>query len=263
MNRSNIKFDIRRFAEKFKEVVIWMLENEHGNKIKNDLKNFRRNEMLLSENPDDLRVLRIIIEMIKSSSGRLNLPGDFDKKWNEFEKKHGHNFRTEEAKEDLIKLVGEKKRENIEKLLSYPTLKEFTEDLYKLAKERKTAVLGEKGRDSYLRDFGYWDRIPIDIHEMRFIIRSGIYHACSDLGKNDPLKKRDLQDCLRMFCEDYLHGFVVEGIDLGRAPGIVDLFIWSYSAKDRYNICAVTPKCDKCMLKRACLYALFHLQKIP
>jgi hypothetical protein len=52
----------------------------------------------------------------------------------------------------------------------------------------------------------------------------------------------------------------VEGIDLGHAWGIVDLFIWYFSAeKDGYNICGSTPNCEKCNLNDVCLYALTNI----
>jgi thermostable 8-oxoguanine DNA glycosylase len=179
-----------------------------------------------------------------------------------FIKRYGSKFRTKKAREELVKLVGNRRRKNIHQLLTkYTSIKQFTESLYNLAVQGKTVVLGKKGRDDYLRDYGYWDRIPIDRHEMRFIIRSGIYHACSTKDKSDHLEESDLQDALTRFCSIFLKGYAIEGINLGSAPGIVDLFIWSFSAEDRYNICGANPRCDDCILKCACLYALTNLHK--
>ncbi|MEO0114819.1 MAG: hypothetical protein ABIK93_05035 [candidate division WOR-3 bacterium] len=249
-------FDIKKFAKGFKDTINWMLENEHAQKIKDDLKNFKENKTILQRDPDSLKALRTIIELIKTNGWRLRLPQNFDSKWDSFVATHGTNFRTPMAIEELIKLVGNRRRNNIEQLLRYSTLQQFTDNLYNLAKQGRTEVLGEKGRDNYLRDFGYWDRIPMDRHEMRFIIRSGIYHACSSIAKSDPLEKSDLRDALNKFCATYLNGYQVEEIDLDKAPGIVDIFIWSFSAEDRYNICVATPKCEKCKLNGVCLYAL-------
>ena len=53
------------------------------------------------------------------------------------EEKYGKNFRTQEAKEELIQLVGNKRKKNIDDLFEYPTIKDFTENLYKLAKKEK------------------------------------------------------------------------------------------------------------------------------
>jgi len=249
-------FDINMFTDEFKNTIAWMLGNTHAQEIKNDLKNFEDNKNILQHDPDSLKALRTIIELIKTNGRRLKLPANFDSEWDSFMNKHSTNFRISIAKEGLIKLVGNRRKKNIEQLLAYSTLKQFTDELYNLAKQGKTEVLGEKGRDNYLRDFGYWDRIPMDRHEMRFIIRSGIYHAFSSIDKSDPLEKMDLHDALNRFCAQYLRNHLVEGIDLGEAPGIVDIFIWSFSADDRYNICVATPKCEKCNLKGVCLYVL-------
>lgn len=261
-----VEFDINKFAEEFKNTINWMLSDNSTPKKdlknpKDDLKDFEENKIALQNDPDSLRALRVIIELIKTNGWHLKLSRNFNNKWDSFMNKHGKNFRTPEAKEELIRLVGTRKKKSIELLLQYPTIKDFTENLYRLAKEGKTEVLGEKGRDNYLRDFGYYDRIPIDVHEMRFIIRTGIYHACSSINMSDCLKKSDLQDALRRFCNNHLKGFMVEGIDLGNMPGITDLFIWSFCAEDRYNICGTTPKCEICKLKNVCLYALTNLSQ--
>jgi predicted transcriptional regulator len=252
-------FDINKFADEFKKTIDWMLNDGHAQELKDDLLSFQENKNILKNDPDSIKALRMIIELIKTKGWRLRSPRNFDNKWNSFMKRmerHGTNFRTPEAQEELIEIVGEGKRENIEQLLQYSTLKQFTDKLYNLAKQGKTEVLGEKGRDNYLRDFGYWDRIPMDRHEMRFIIRSGIYHACSSIDKSDSLEKMHLHDALNRFCGKYLKRHIVEGIELGSAPGIVDIFIWSFSAEDRYNICGATPRCDECKLNGVCLYAL-------
>jgi thermostable 8-oxoguanine DNA glycosylase len=251
-----MEFDINKFANEFKKIIDWMLNNKHTQEIKYDLKNLKDNQTILQSDPDSLKALRVITELIKTNGWFFKLPINFDSRWESFVKSHGTNFRTSAAKEELINLVGNKRKRNIEQLLAYPTLKQFTDTLYNLAKQGKTEVLGEKERDSYLRDFGYWDRIPIDRHEMRFIIRTGIYHSCSNIDKSDPLEKKDLQDALSKFCINHLKGHIVEGIDLGNAPGIVDIFIWSFCSEDRYNICGAIPKCEECILRNSCLYAI-------
>lgn len=253
-----MEFDINGFAGKFKDTINWMLRNSHARDIKSDLQNCKDNKNILDTDFDSTEALHVIIELIRTNSWHSKTPANFDSKWDSFINKHGTNFRTPKAKEELIELVGNRKEKNIGQLLLlwYPTLREFTHELYNLAKQGKTEVLGEKGRDNYLRDFGYWDRIPRDRHEMRFIIRSGIYHVCSHKDKSDHLEKNDLHDALTRFCTNYLKGYMVEGIELGSAPGIVDIFIWSFSAEGRYNICGGTPECEKCNLNGACLYAL-------
>lgn len=248
-------FDIEKFAEEFKKTIKWMLTKKHAEEIKSDLKNLKDNSRILNEDPDSFRALRTIIELIKTNGWRLKLPQNFNNQWEDFEEEYmNEGFRTQEAKEELINLVGRGRSNKIEELFRYDTLKDFTENLYQLAQQGKTMVLGEKGRDNYLRDFGYWDRIPIDRHEMRFIVRSGIYHACSSIKKSDPLEKSHLQDALKEFCAKYLKDYKVEDIKLGSAPGIVDIFIWSFSAENRYNICGTIPNCKNCPLNGVCLY---------
>lgn len=249
-------FDINKFAEVFKNTIDWMLRDRHTKEIKDDLQFFKTYRNSLEENTNSPEALYEIIELIATKGYRLKRNDDFYKKLDNFIDKYGENFRSNEAREKIIELVGTKATKNVNDLLNYETIKEFTENLYRSAKKGETFVLGEKGRDEYLRDFGYWDRIPMDQHEMRFIIRTGIYHICSVDDQSDPLEKSHLHDALTRFCNSYLKGYVVEEIDLGEAPGIVDIFIWSFSAEDRYKMCGATPKCEECNLKGVCLYAL-------
>jgi hypothetical protein len=139
--------------------------------------------------------------------------------------------------------------------LKVKSIQDFTAELYELAKKGQSIVLGEKGRDNYLRDYGYFDRIPMDRHEMRFILRTGIYTCCPP-NESDPLNKKHLQRGLADFCGTYLKGKRIQGIDLGEAPGIVDFFIWYYCSREGYNICGNIPKCKKCDLNGSCFYAL-------
>jgi len=249
-------FDINMFADGFKNTINWMLKDSRAKELTNDLLSLKNNKNIIETDPDSIKALSMIIELIKTNSWHSKTPANFKSKMESFSSEYGINFRTQEAKDKLIAIVGERKKKNIEQLFTYSTLKQFTDNLYNLALRGESEVIGEKGRDNYLRDFGHWDRIPIDIHEMRFIIRSGIYHSCSSKEKSDHQNKNDLHDALTRFCTTYLKGYVVEDIELGSAPGIVDIFIWSFSAEERYNICVATPKCEKCNLKGVCLYAL-------
>jgi len=94
---------------------------------------------------------------------------------------------------------------------------------------------------------------------MRFIVRTGIYHARSVKVRSDPLQMAAFHDALTRFCSDYLKGYTVFGIDLGSAPGIVDVFIWSFCSRERYGICGSVPKCGVCPLKEACLYSIVNI----
>ena len=262
-------YDIRKFAKKFQDTIAWMMEDKYSNRIKETLQLIIENKCDLRKNPNSPEALREVVELIVTQGRRLSKPKGFDKYMNSFIEKYGDKFMTEkkeEAKDKLENLVGDKRKEKISKLFEeYSSMRDFTKKLYQLAKKGKTDVLGEKGRDNYLRDFGYWDRVPIDIHEMRFILRSGIFHACSDEKKRDPQKKAHFQHVLTRFCREHLKGFKVKiqkkdgsplEICLEKKPGIVDIFIWSYCAEDRYNICGKEPKCSECLLNGECLYAI-------
>lgn len=140
-------FNVNKFAKEFKNTIEWMLKNTYAQKLNEDLRFFKNNKKELQRNPDSLDALRMIIELIKTNSWRLKKPKDFDEKMDSFIGRYGANFRTKRAKEELIKLVGNRRKKNIQQLLRYSTIKQFTESLYSLATQGKTVVLGEKGRE--------------------------------------------------------------------------------------------------------------------
>ncbi|MBM4351536.1 MAG: hypothetical protein FJ106_16775 [Deltaproteobacteria bacterium] len=95
-------FDINRFADGFKNTINWMLRDSHAQKIKSDLKTFKDNKNILQNDPDSLKALRTIIELIRTNGWRLKLPTDFDSKWDSFVNKHSTIFRTSIAKEEFV-----------------------------------------------------------------------------------------------------------------------------------------------------------------
>ena len=265
-----MEFDANRFAGRFRNTVDWMLEDKHGVEIRDDLALCKARKNELKTRPDSIEMLRFLVLLKVTNSWYRRQPVNFDTDFNSFTAKYGENFRTPRAADELAALVEKhmlltpkgKGREWIPRLLSdFPTLRDLTEDLYVRRTRGKTSeVVGEKGADDYLRNFGYWDRIPIDIHEKRFLIRSGIFHAFSVSAKQDPLEPGALQHALSRFCSLCLAGKIVEGMDLASAPGIVDIFIWSYCAERRYNICGSTPRCDDCGLRNACLFGVTNME---
>lgn len=124
----------------------------------------------------------------------------------------------------------------------------------------KQAGIGIKGQNNLLRDCGFYDHIPIDIHERRFLLRTGIFHKYASLDKSDPEDDEDLAKAFANFCKKELNTLQVEGVLLSDAPGLVDLIIWYFSQEktEKQNslaICAKNPQCGKCPLKLICLFA--------
>jgi hypothetical protein len=120
----------------------------------------------------------------------------------------------------------------------------------------KEIHLGDKGIDNLLRDCGFFDRVPIDIHEQRFLTRTGIFVSYSERG--DPLSKTDYHEALTRFCREELSGLKVASYDLCKAPGLADLAIWYFCASKYGNVCASTPRCKICPISDSCLYSKFH-----
>jgi len=267
-----MEFDIESFGSQFRDTINWMLQGKCRGVVKKHLDDCLRRENELKVNPDSPDALRFLVTLKVTNSWFRNLPDRFDGRFRSFVEQYGENFRTEEAQESLADLIAdcsvlpipkEKAGQWVDGLLnikSFPTLSDFTTDLHELRKkDKKSKLLGGKGADDYLRNFGKWDRIPIDIHEKRFLLRSGIYHTFSISGKQDPLQDRCLQDALTEFCRQCLKGKIAESIHLDENPGIVDIFIWSFCADNKsggYNICGSVPSCGPCPLRDSCFFGI-------
>jgi len=118
--------------------------------------------------------------------------------------------------------------------------------------------VGFKGVHNILRDFGYFDMAPIDIHERRFLFRTGIALRYGP-SSGDPRELEFYLTALRNFCKEELRGYTLLGIDLGEAPGIVDLIIWCFSCTKEgkeacKGICSADPKCGICPINHCCIY---------
>ncbi len=125
--------------------------------------------------------------------------------------------------------------------------------------------LGRKSVELILRDMGYFDRIPVDIHERRFTLRTGIALIYGPSNK-DPIQPEFYSEALKRYCKENLRDIELEGISLESAPGILDWAIWYFScekeSKDCRAICSSNPKCDKCPIRDMCLYGRIHQEKI-
>lgn len=254
----------KKLSEELFTLIQEMYSGKYGSdlskKIQDDIRQFIRNKEELIKDPDYPKALRVLVSLIITKSfwrtSFLKVK-EFDDKFNDFIYKYP-DFKTSEAEEELLKLAQEVTpfKDTIPKvslLLSQLRNSSIWEWSDELNRSLDTFVLGPKGRDNYLRDFGWWDRVPMDRHEMRFIIRTGMFHAFINQGFFDPLEKEDLHLCLSKFCLSQLKEKRIDGIDLGISPGIVDLFIWRFCAKGTKNepnmgICGKNPRCDSCPL---------------
>ena len=140
-------------------------------------------------------------------------------------------------------------------------LKRFKDKLEEILEEK--AKIGKKGIDNLLRDCGFFDRVPIDIHEQRFLLRTGIFHKYALRKKSDPTDHNHLADAMKNFCNEQLAELEINGISLSDSPGIVDLIIWYFSQEKTekeisLGICAKIPQCEKCPLRNACLFSKLH-----
>ncbi len=116
--------------------------------------------------------------------------------------------------------------------------------------------LGFKGTCDVLKTLGYLDMVPIDRHEKRFQIRTGIAlrYGPSGMSLEDD---RFYIIALRRYCFENLRDVEILGESLGFSPGIVDWIIWHFSCEKApgcKGICASNPKCSICPVKDLCYY---------
>lgn len=135
----------------------------------------------------------------------------------------------------------------------------------------KLKGVGYKGRDNLLRDLGYFNRAPIDRHEIRFMVRVGLLHRYAprnvDITMTTEKGYQGIHETLSNFAREELKGFKISNIDLSEAPGIVDLAIWLFCSvketESSLGICSSNPKCDKCPITNHCLFYMenIHIKK--
>jgi len=123
--------------------------------------------------------------------------------------------------------------------------------------------LGRKSVDIILRDMGYFDRVPVDIHERRFLLRTDIAVVYGPLDK-DPTLPAFYSEALTTYCKENLKDISLEGISLESAPGVVDWAIWYFSCSSKEEtkekslkckaICSSSARCGKCPIRDLCLY---------
>ncbi|MFX0136517.1 MAG: hypothetical protein ACFFDN_22950 [Candidatus Hodarchaeota archaeon] len=155
----------------------------------------------------------------------------------------------------------------IKQLEGYNSLKEWSDERHYytiIGKEdpyiKELKGVGMKGRDNMLRDLGYFDRAPIDRHEVRFLVRTGIFHKYApknaDITGTVVEWYEGIHNTLSEFARQELIGVETENISLANAPGIVDMVIWRFCcSKEDINcmgVCGSNPKCSICPIRNHC-----------
>jgi hypothetical protein len=164
-----------------------------------------------------------------------------------------------------------KKIEEISKELVARGICNWILRLHNLRTREKT-VMGPKSDDDFLKEHGFFDRVPIDVHSKRFLFRTGILHFYaktkrqnpSDVFSTDYSKQYKIfQDALVTFCSDFLNGIKIENFNLGKNPGIVDLIIWRHCGTSAEygckNICGAQPRCSQCSFRDSCVHYLLEI----
>jgi hypothetical protein len=269
-----MQFNAEGLALQFKDLINFTLADKYGSEIRGNIGRYKKrwDEFLTVEDPKDAYKEVIKTKLTNglyrqiSDMRKPDFEGDFDSFYNTYQNDH----RTLEAINKLSDItvnyssfpITQLNANNwVNKLFRYKNLKDFTESLYIQRKNgEKSEILGNKGADHYLRGVGYFDIIPIDLHERRFLIRTGIWHLFN-VKDQDPTDMRSLQYALSEFCLHYLKGNPIEGIDLEVSPGIVDLLIWSYCSDQGYNICGKVPKCSSCKLETTCFLGIANTER--
>ena len=266
-----IEFDFSKLADSMYKLFKTMYKEDEN--VKKEIYRAKKFKEELRKIPNHPEAFKMLIDGIVSQSwyySRILKKPEYRQELDILLQKYGvKGLSTNEGREVFLKFVEKwaplRIRDRVLQqinclldLLKETSFREVIEDMNRRGKIGKCSI-GKKGLNDFLRYMGYWDRVPIDIHEMRFIIRTGIYLA-HPKEKFDPLNRDHLGEALKTFAKRYLKGKTIADIDLGKSPGIIDIFIWNFCSKrrdppsDYANICGIKPKCSKCPLNKNCLY---------
>lgn len=136
--------------------------------------------------------------------------------------------------------------------------------------------IGLKSDDDFLKNHGFYEHVPIDRHTQRFLFRTGILHWYLKRNNKEililfqgtynqkyELFQKTLVEFVKEFCGDIYVSLQNAKLPLAENPGILDILIWRHCGEDEFlgckNICGSKPKCDKCVLKEACLWYLLRV----
>jgi len=251
---------VRDFGDGFEHLL-----DRYRNAVEKDVEAWLYNKRKLQKDPNSGGIFEELVEIIVSRAWRrMGKLGKFKSevkrsKWNpEF-------FQSPEGRAVLRRYEIGNNVQELLRQLEKCTIGDWIEERYERAnnheKDRslKQIGFGPKSRDVFLRSVGHLDIVPIDIHQRRFLVRTGIFHYYSRIP-SCPLEYDDLQFSLVNFSKACLSGLIVKGFDLGENPGIVDNLIWHHCARYEGAVCGKNPRCffqpSECPLFwKACLWS--------
>ena len=241
--------------------------------VRRDLRKAISRRKDLEEHKYPPGVLRLILDLVVSRSyfleSRVQKLGDKLKQELGDESGLTVDFLTTSKCEALLREFGvEDKVKKLAKQLVSTSLRQWLQNRHvkRTQKDNKDVLLkelslGDKGIDELLRDCGYFDRVPIDIHEQRFQVRTGIFQQYSP--SCDPLDKREYHEALVHFCRNELGGLKLSNRSLDNSPGIVDWAIRYFCSKGNGRICGDVPQCVICPLSHECQFGVNKLSREP
>jgi hypothetical protein len=107
-----------------------------------------------------------------------------------------------------------------------------------------------KVRSNLLKQAGYLDEAPVDLHVKRFVRRvAGVDLSCDSRGERQ----------LKELCSAQLTGLRYREYDIGASPGVLDKLIRIHCSPDRdefgvpyRGICGDSPRCHVCPARGPC-----------
>ncbi|OGU13199.1 MAG: hypothetical protein A2076_08000 [Geobacteraceae bacterium GWC2_53_11] len=107
-----------------------------------------------------------------------------------------------------------------------------------------------KVRSNLLKQAGYLDEAPVDLHVKRFVKRvARVDLSCDSRGEKE----------LKVLCNTQLAGLRFREYDLGLCPGVLDKLIRIHCSPDKdefgvpyRGICGISPCCDVCPARDHC-----------
>ena len=240
--------------------------------VREDLRKCENRKALLERHEHPSEVLRLVVDLIVSRSywresrisklhDRLEREGLRQLTVDSLRSQEFRKILREFDKNKKLQLVNHV--ENLLSQLDGHSMKTWLEQRHakRLNSEQdpclKAIGFGPKGIDNLLRDCGFYDRAPIDIHEQRFLVRTGVFQRYSAYG--DPTSKSDLHTALSNFCHVELTE--LNDPDMSK-PGIADLAIWHFCARGEADVCGDKPECGPCPLNLHCEFGKTHSQRV-